>query len=387
MRWGILGSGKIASDFATALQSHVPDAQLQAVASRRTGPSDEFAAKFSIPLAFSGTDAYRDLAASDEVDVCYIATLNPSHKADAIACLEAGKHVVVEKPMALSLDDAKEMIDVARRNDRFLMEGMWTRFFPAVRAARRLIADGEIGSVVHVQADFGFMCDDPPTSRMFDKALGGGGLLDIGCYTIDSAAWAFTSTKDRSSQASGKAPRNVTATGVLCETGVDVSGNIIVDYEGGSAGLLYTLSAQTEEQTTIWGTHGSIKLHSPAHCPSNLTFQQWSTPSRAEESEPTTIHHPLPAVDEEAGECYNYPNQQGFSYQIQAVEDLLMNRQPGECECPEYTHAEMLTNAATIEAARLQMGYTFAHEEAEATVGTDGAVLAPSRRRSRNAKG
>jgi dihydrodiol dehydrogenase / D-xylose 1-dehydrogenase (NADP) len=348
MRWGILGSGKIASDFATALKT-VPGAELQAVASRRTGPADEFAARFGMPQAFSGSDAYTQLATSGEVDICYIATLNPSHKSDAIACLEAGKHVVVEKPMALSLDDAKEMVDAARRNNRFLMEGMWTRFFPAVRHARKLIAEGAIGSVVHVQSDFGFMCDEPDSSRMFSKLLGGGGLLDIGCYTIDAATCAF----------GGQAPASVTATGVLGETGVDVSGNLIVDYRGGgSAGLLYSLRAQTEEATTIWGTHGTIKLHSPAHCPSKLTVQQWDTPSRAGAGELETLEFPLPSTDEQSG-TYNYPNQQGFCYQIQAVEDVLANPNGKIYESPEYTHAEMLANAATLEAARIQMGYLF----------------------------
>ncbi len=94
MRWGILGSGKIASDFATAL-SMVPGASVQAVASRRSGSADDFAANFDIPQAFSGSDAYKRLAACDDVDICYIATLNPSHKSDAIACLEAGKCVAV----------------------------------------------------------------------------------------------------------------------------------------------------------------------------------------------------------------------------------------------------------------------------------------------------
>lgn len=358
MRWGILGSGKIASDFATAL-SMVPGATVQAVASRRSGSADEFAANFAIPQAFSGSDAYARLAACDDVDICYIATLNPSHKSDAIACLEAGKHVVVEKPMALSLDDAKEMVDTARRSRRFLMEGMWTRFFPAVQHARTLIAEGAIGSVVHVQSDFGFMCNDPDSSRMFSKPLGGGGLLDIGCYTIDAATCAF----------GGQAPTSVTSSGVLGDTGVDLSGNLIVDYSGGgSASLLYSLRAQTEEATTIWGTHGSIKLHSPAHCPSVITVERRASAGTLTD----TLEFPLPPVQD--GCSYNYPNQQGLCYQIQAVDNLLSCTSTETYECPEYTHAEMLTNAATLEAARLQMGYIFEDETANQSKKMDKAA-------------
>ena len=370
MRWGILGSGKIASDFATAL-SMVPGATVQAVASRTGGSADEFATNFGIPQAFSGGDAYIQLASCDDVDICYIATLNPSHKSLAITCLEAGKHVVVEKPMALSLDDAKEMVDAARRNRRFFMEGMWTRFFPAVQHARKLIAEGGIGSVVHVQSDFGFMCNDSDSSRMFNKSLGGGGLLDIGCYTIDAATCAF----------SGQNPASILASGRLGDTGVDVSGNLIVDYsDGGSASLLYSLCAQTEETTTIWGTHGSIKLHSPAHCPSMLTVQRRVTAQRTGTTETETLEFPLPLVQD--GCRYNYPNQQGLSYQIQAVEDLLSGSPIDVYECPEYTHAEMLTNAATLEAARLQMGYMFEGEPAEqrkrTSKATDIMLVAPT---------
>ena len=173
-RWGLLGSGRIASDFATALKG-VPGAKLAAVASNRggslaTAAVQAFAENHDVPSVF-GT--YADLAASSGVDICYIGSLNPAHKRDAISCIEQGKHVLVEKPMAMSRDDAAEMIAVARANNVFFMEGMWTRFFPAVRHVRQLVRQGAIGEVIHTQADFGFECNDGADSRMFDPALGG----------------------------------------------------------------------------------------------------------------------------------------------------------------------------------------------------------------------
>ena len=189
-------------------------AKLAAVASNHTGRlattgAEAFAEAHNIPSVF---DSYSDLAASEDIDICYISSLNPAHKDDAIGCLKQGKHgaiplrwalvstgadavvlgaVVVEKPMAMGRDDAAEMIAAAQANNVFFMEGMWTRFFPAIRHARQLIRAGAIGEVVHAMADFGFECTDGPDSRMFDRSLGGGGLLDIGCYTIDAATIAF----------------------------------------------------------------------------------------------------------------------------------------------------------------------------------------------------
>eukprot|EP01047_Picozoa_sp_COSAG01_P057431 COSAG01_NODE_6637_length_3568_cov_4.555780_3_plen_230_part_00 len=209
LRWGLLGSGKICADFATALR-HVPSAELRAVAARSSTAAEAFQDTHAVPLSFG---SYAELVASDEVDVCYVGMLNTSHKAATIACLEAGKHVLVEKPMALSVKDAKDMVDAAQSNKCFLMEGMWTRFFPAVRRARELIRDGYIGDVKQVQADFGFHCTDGPSSRMFNAQLGGGGLLDIGCYVVDAAAVAFD----------GLMLTDVVARGELGPTGVRLS--------------------------------------------------------------------------------------------------------------------------------------------------------------------
>ena len=137
---------------------------------------------------------------------------------------------------------------------------------------------------------------------------------------------------------------------------------MIVEYEGGgSAGLMYSLCAQTEEATTIWGTGGSIKLESPAHCPSQLSLQQWDPDDaeRAGATETLTQRFPLPTVDSTGGEHYNYPNSQGLRYQIEEVEKCLAE---GRIESEEYTHAEMLTNAATMQEARQQIGLLFESE-------------------------
>jgi len=355
-RWGLLGTGRIANDFATALTG-VPGAKLAAVASNHAGRlattgAEAFAEAHDIPSVF---DSYSDLAASEDIDICYISSLNPAHKDDAIGCLKQGKHVVVEKPMAMGRDDAAEMIAAAQANSVFFMEGMWTRFFPAIRHARQLIRAGAIGEVVHAMADFGFECTDGPDSRMFDRSLGGGGLLDIGCYTIDAATIAF---ENRPLTA-------VLAQGEIGETGVDHAGNLVLSYGAsstgagkGSASLLYSLRANTLEQTMIYGTQGHIQIHPPAHCPSRLTVTRKND---GEKPHIEVLEFPLPEMDE--NESYNYPNQQGFCYQITAVQECIA---AGLLESPEYTHAEMLQNASVLELAAHQMGMK--------TVGTVGRV-------------
>jgi dihydrodiol dehydrogenase / D-xylose 1-dehydrogenase (NADP) len=140
---------------------------------------------------------------------------------------------------------------------------------------------------------------------MFSNELGGGGLLDIGCYTIDAATMAFE----------GRALGSVLAQGEIGPTGVDHAGNVILTYEGaGSASLLYSLRANTLEQTMIYGTEGHLKIHSPAHCPSKLTVTQWGSADRGggEEAHVETLDFPLD--DPADGESYNYPNQQGFRH-------------------------------------------------------------------------
>ena len=130
---------------------------------------------------FFGHDA---LAADPDVDAVYVSTPHPFHKDNSILLLEQGKAVLCEKPFTMNAEQAQTVIGVARKQGMFLMEAMWTRYIPAVVRARELIAEGAIGDVRMVQADFGFRASMNPESRLFNKALGGGALLDVGIYVL-----------------------------------------------------------------------------------------------------------------------------------------------------------------------------------------------------------
>ena len=152
IRWGILGTGNIARQFAADLTA-VPEAQLLAVGSRAADTAQNFADSFNVPRPYP---SYEQLINDPEIDVVYIATPNMLHMENTIACIKAGKAVLCEKPFAMNARQAKKMIDAARKEKRFLMEAMWTRFLPLIVQVRDWLKQGSIGQLRMFRANFGF---------------------------------------------------------------------------------------------------------------------------------------------------------------------------------------------------------------------------------------
>lgn len=256
-RWGILGTGSIAKKFAEGLKS-VKTAELAAVGSRQQATADKFADEFGAPRRHA---SYAALAADDGVDVIYVATPHAMHRQDALLCLEAGRAVLCEKPFAINEREAREMVAAARRKKVFLMEAMWTRFLPAMVRLRDLLAAGTIGQVRMVAADFGFRAGFNPKGRLFDPALGGGALLDVGVYTVSLASMIL-----------GGEPAELAALGELGQTGVDEQSAFVLRYKGGQ---LATLSAavrtNTPMEATVMGTDGYVRVGSMWWCGTRLT--------------------------------------------------------------------------------------------------------------------
>ncbi len=245
IRWGILGTGSIARLFATGLAA-LPDAQLIAVGSRTESNATAFAETFHIPNIHA---SYEALASDAQVDAIYIATPHPFHKDNALLCLDHGKPVLCEKPFTINAAEAQAVIEKAREKRLFLMEAMWTRCLPVIIRARELIAEGAIGEVRMLTADFGFRTGFNPHSRLFDPELGGGGLLDVGIYPLSLASLFF-----------GK-PEHVVSAAHLGATGVDEQAAIILRYADGQ---LAQLSCATRTQMVwdaiIYGTDGHIRI-------------------------------------------------------------------------------------------------------------------------------
>lgn len=260
IRWGILGTGSIAHQFARGL-ADAADATLVAVGSRSAATAETFGDEFNIERRHAN---YEDLAADQGVDAVYVSTPHPFHKDNSVLLLEQGKAVLCEKPFTINAGEAKAVIDVARQRDVFLMEAMWTRYVPAVVRARELIAEGAIGDVRLVQADFGFRAGIDPEGRLFNPALGGGALLDVGIYVSSMASMVL-----------GPHPTEVVSTTHIGETGVDEQSAILMTYPGGQMAVLScAVRTSTAVEARIFGTEGSITLHSPFFKCEGLTVKR-----------------------------------------------------------------------------------------------------------------
>ena len=258
-RWGILGPGNIAAKFAAGVAA-LTDQEVVAAGSRTQASADRFADRFDIRRRHVG---YEALVADPEVDAIYVATPHNFHREHTLLALRHGKHVLCEKPFAINAAEAQEMVDAARAAELFLMEAMWSRFLPIIVEARRLISDGAIGTVQMVQADFGFRASFNPASRLFDPALGGGALLDVGVYPVSLATMLLGE------------PDRIAAVAALGATGIDENTGMLFGYPGGEVALLATtVRASTLQEAIILGSNGSIRLHSPWWVGNTLTLQR-----------------------------------------------------------------------------------------------------------------
>jgi len=247
-RWGVLSTGRIAGVFATGLAS-LPDAELLAVGSRSAAGAAAFAERFHVPRAYA---SYDELVADPDIDAVYIATPHSSHATEALRAIAAGKAVLCEKPFTINAAEAAAVVAAARARGVFLMEAMWTRFLPVFVAIREQIAAGRIGEVRMLTADFGFRTAVNPASRLFDPALGGGALLDVGVYCVSLASMLFGQ------------PERIESLANLGSTGVDEQAAILLGHATGAMALLATATrTATPHEAVILGTDGMIRVAAP----------------------------------------------------------------------------------------------------------------------------
>jgi predicted dehydrogenase len=244
--WGFVGTGGIARTVARALEL-APGGRLAAVASRDLERARGFAAEHGRGIAaYDDVDA---LLADPAVDAVYVATTHPQHHAPARAALLAGRAVLVEKPMTVSLAATRDLLDLARERSAFLLEAYWTRFLPGTIALLETIGRGEVGEVLGVHADFGFPAPES-LHRFHDPAIGGGSLFDLGPYPIGLALTLLGT------------PSQVQVAGSLGPTGVDRQVALALGWPSGAvAALSTTMAARTPSRAWIEASEGWIEVH------------------------------------------------------------------------------------------------------------------------------
>lgn len=259
LRWGILSTGRIAGVFARGLAAS-GSGRLVAVGSRAKASATRFAAEHGV-AAKHAHGSYEALLADADVDAIYLATPHPEHVEWAVKAAEAGKHVLCEKPAGMNLTEGRRMIETARRAGVLFMEAFMYRCHPQTAKLVELIRAGEIGEVRLVQASFGFRVDYDPASRLWNKALGGGGILDIGCYPMSFArliAGAATGAEFAD-------PAELTGFGRLHpECGADEVAAALLRFPSGViAQIACGVGVMTDNTARIHGTEGWIEVPHP----------------------------------------------------------------------------------------------------------------------------
>lgn len=258
LRWGIVGPGGIARKFVAAVHGHTAGSVV-AVASRHPGRAADFAGQHGIPRGYGGPDGYAALAADPDVDVVYVASPHSAHREHAVAMLQAGKPVLVEKALARNGGEVEDIFAAAEAAGVFAMEAMWTRHLPHMVVVRRWLTQGRVGQPISVSADHGQFLDFAADHRVKAPELAGGALLDLGVYPVAFILDVLG------------APTAVHASGQLAETGVDASVAITMSYpDPVVAQACCTLKAKTPTVAVIAGTAGRIEIDGDFYAPTTV---------------------------------------------------------------------------------------------------------------------
>jgi predicted dehydrogenase len=248
VRFGIIGLGRISNRFAKVLKT-AKGVDLVAVASRDQARSDAFARKYGAKRAY---DQYTDVINDPEVDIVYDGLTNNFHYEMTKRCLQNQKAVLCEKPFVTSQKDALELTELARKQNTFLMEAMWTRCMPGFKQAKAWVKEGRIGEVILITAAFNYLGEWDPQSPIYNPELGGGSLFDVGVYPIEFATGIL-----------GERPAAVNGQAIIAPTGVDAAASFSMRFNSGAlASLSCGFLANTANDAVIYGSEGRIELDS-----------------------------------------------------------------------------------------------------------------------------
>jgi len=371
LRWGVLGCGRVSNDFCLAAHSAFgrdnPSIRITACASASSESSARgFADRHGIARAYG---SYAELADDGEIDVVYVGTVHHMRLSVASMVIAAGKHLVLEKPFALCLDDARTIVQMARKAGVFCMEGMWTRFFPVLRHVDSILKSGDLGAPVQLTSGFHFNTEDSekyPDSPLYNFDLAGGAAMYVAPYPLHVTAMVL-----------GCNPTSVKAVGrVDSGTGVDLQASVSLGFAavnapqaevgekarprpnaGALASIHYGFLTESGG-TTIFCEGGKIIIHEPSHCPTSFRVDM-KLAGRGEK-ETKTFDYSLPPVVGDVGDLqYNYPNSAGFAYEAAAV---CRHIAAGLTEAPECNLDDTLEVMKQLDEIRGQIGMDIPRE-------------------------
>lgn len=320
IKWGVIAPGNIAQKFAESATA-LEEAEIVAVASRNPERAKEFAAKWSIPTTY---DSYETLVNDPQVEAVYISSPHSFHAAQIVLALNAGKHVLCEKPITIRASQLQPLLELAEEKNLFLMEAMWSRHLPTYKKLKEWIDSGKLGEIKRIEADFSFAMDFDPEHRLFNPALAGGALLDVGVYPLNLAMWIM-----------GRKPDSHVSLCRKAESGVDAAATVTMQWDEGPMAILHmAIDVRGPRSAVVSGTKGMVEMPMPFYGGEKIIFRN---------------EHGREVFEEK-----HFKN--GFDWQIIEAARCISG---GKKESPNHTWAGTLTNMELMDEIRAQWGVEY----------------------------
>ncbi len=319
VHFAVLAAGGIAAKMSKAVAG-LPEVRRYAVASRSMEKAETFAKEWGYEKAYG---SYKEMLADPEVELVYVASPHSHHYEHAKMCIEAGKHVLVEKAFTVNAKQAEELISLAKEKKVLLVEAMWTRFMPARQIIDDLLAEGTIGKIMSITANLGY--DIKNKERLIKPELAGGALLDVGVYPIQFALMTVHSPLVK-----------ITSDAVLSPEGVDYCNSVTLTFENGVMAVLHSsMLGLTDREGVIYGEKGSLRVHNINNCEGISVYDKQGRLVK-EVAVPPQIN--------------------GYEYEVLACVEAIRN---GELECREMSHKDTLQGMKILDTIRAQWGMKY----------------------------
>ncbi len=319
VRFAVLAAGGIAAKMSKAV-SELPEVKRYAVASRSLEKAAAFAKEWGYEKAYG---SYEEMLADPMVELVYVASPHSHHYEHAKMCIEAGKHVLVEKAFTVNAKQAEELIALAREKKVLLVEAMWTRFMPARQIIDDLLEEGTIGKIMSITANLGY--DIKNKERLIKPELAGGALLDVGVYPIQFALMAVHSPLVK-----------ISSDALMSPEGVDYCNSVTLTFENGVMAVLHSsMLSLTDREGVVYGENGSIRVHNINNCEGISVYDKQGQ---------LVKEVPVP------------PQINGYEYEVLACMEAIRN---GELECKEMSNKDTLQGMKILDTIRAQWGMKY----------------------------